>query len=328
MIDDLSTETSNEPAASLAPGTILGEKYELLEQIGRGGMGVVWKANDQIADRPVALKFVPNELNDFETEMQQVRETFKRVHALQHQSICPLYTLEDGGPLGYYLVMKYLEGETLASYAARKDPERNGLSPKRVLPILHRAASALDYAHRNKVIHRDIKPSNIFLEKTDEGVVVQIIDFGLADEIRTSLVQVSQKKIELAGTRPYLAPEQWRGRRHSPATDQYALAAVAYELLAGRVPFTGADEALLRLAVMNDMPERIPTISDEANQVLRKALAKRAADRFPTCKDFIAALDGTKASVADKTSDKIPKAENPVPVSPSVEPKSDSRPVL
>ena len=166
MSDDLTTETFNEPAASLIAGTIIGEKYELLEQIGRGGMGVVWKAKDKVADRLVALKFVPNELKRFETEMQRVRDTFKKVHALQHQAICPIYTLEDGGPLGYYLVMKYLEGETLDAYVLRKLAQSEVLPLNHVVAILSRVAVALDYAHQEGVIHRDIKPSNIFLVKS------------------------------------------------------------------------------------------------------------------------------------------------------------------
>ena len=90
-------------------------------------MGVVWKANDKIADRLVALKFVPAELKHFEEEIQRVRDTFKKVHDLQHHSICPLYTLEDGGSLGYYLVMKYLEGETLGKYILRKAAKSNSI---------------------------------------------------------------------------------------------------------------------------------------------------------------------------------------------------------
>ena len=301
--DDLSTETFHEPAASLKPGTIIGGKFELLEQIGRGGMGVVWKANDRVADRLVALKFVPSELNRFETEMQRVRETFKKVHALQHQSICPLYTLEDGGHLGYYLVMKYLEGETLDAYVQRKAAKSEVLPINQVVALLSRAAVALDYAHQNAVIHRDIKPSNIFLVKSGGKLHVQIIDFGLADEIRTSMTRTSQVQIEISGTRPYMSPEQWRGRTQSPATDQYALAVVAYELLAGHVPFKNSDVAMLRLAVMNDMPEPVSTISDTANSVLFKALAKDAADRFPTCRDFIAALGGAWTMVGEETTE-------------------------
>ena len=285
---------SNEPAGSLLPGTVLGNKYALIEQIGRGGMGVVWKAKDQIADRLVALKFVSSRLKHFELEMERLRVSFKKIHALQHHAICPLYALENDEQVGYYLVMKYLEGETLDRWILRKDPRRQGLPMNAVISILSRVAPALDYAHANAVIHRDIKPANIFLEKTDGKYFVQIIDFGLADEIRSSLSGGSTvEQREITGTRPYMAPEQWRGWKQKAATDQYALAVVAYELLSGHIPFRGGgDVQILLNAVMNLDPEPIPTISDIANAVLLKALAKNPADRFTDCREFIAALSG------------------------------------
>jgi serine/threonine protein kinase len=91
-----------EAQATLKPGTVLNDKYELLEQIGRGGMGVVWKAHDRVADRLVALKFVPNDLKRYEEEMQRMKAAFQKVHALHHQTICPVHSLEDGGTLGYW----------------------------------------------------------------------------------------------------------------------------------------------------------------------------------------------------------------------------------
>ena len=286
---------------TLMPGIVLQGKYELREQVGRGGMGVVWKAQDRIADRLVALKFVPSELTKFEEEMKRMKESFRKVYALQHQSICPLYSLENNEIFGYYIVMKYLMGETLDAYVLRKDPLRKGLPLTQAAAILQRAASALDYAHANGVINRDIKPGNIFLVKTDDKIRAQVIDFGLADEIRTSLMRTSQVQVEISGTRPYMSPEQWRGRVQTAATDQYALAVVAYELLSGHVPFSGSDVSALKLAVMEDKPEPIPAIPESANAALQKALAKEAADRFPSCREFITALGGQWTTVAKET---------------------------
>ena len=209
--------------------------------------------------------------------------------------------------------MKYLEGETLDAYVLRKTAQSETLPLNQVVALLSRAAVALDYAHQNGVIHRDIKPSNIFLVKSGGKLHVQIIDFGLADEIRTSMTRVSQARVEVSGTRPYRSPEQWRGRTQSAATDQYALAVVAYELLAGHVPFKNSDVALLRLAVMNDLPEPIPTISDSANAVLRKALSKDAADRFATCRDFIAALNEKWTTGGEDEEEEEEEEEESVP---------------
>jgi len=290
--------SDGESAVELKPGMVLNSKYELIEQIGRGGMGVVWKARDIVGDRLVALKFVPRDLQRFESEMQRVRDMFGKVHALNHQSICPLYNLEDGGTqIGHYLVMKYLEGETLSEFVTRFDPQRKGLPFNKVAALLSRVAKALDYAHRYDVIHRDIKPSNIFLVKAGNRYEVQIIDFGLAAEVRSSMLRVSQQtQYDTAGTYPYMAPEQFRGRRQTAATDQYALAVVAYELLAGHLPFEG-DFKILKEAVLNDKPETIRTIPNDANATLMKALAKDAVDRFGNCEAFVKAM-GTPSPFA------------------------------
>jgi len=296
---------------SLVPGMVLNGKYELLEQIGRGGMGVVWKAQAKVADRLVALKFVPKELKRFDAEMERVRTSFKKIHALNHQWICPIYGLEDGGEFGYYLVMKYLEGETLDSFVLRKDPKRQGLPIDIVVAIIARAAVALDYAHLNKVIHRDIKPGNIFLIKVAGKLHVQLIDFGLVDEIRTSLSRVSQMQFDISGTRPYMAPEQWLGKLQSATTDQYALAVVAYELLAGNLPFLSGDFQILGNAVLNVAPEPIPTISDAANDVLLRALAKDPADRFGSCQEFVSTLNSVWTSVAEEAQASVSERKMP-----------------
>ena len=281
-----------EPAITLEPGMVLNDKYELLEQVGRGGMGVVWKAHDRVAERLVALKFVPRDLRRFEAEMKRARETFSKVHALNHQSICPLYGLEDGGvSIGHYIVMKYLDGYTLSSFVSQFDPKRKGLPLNKVTALITRVARALDYAHQNGVIHRDIKPSNIFLTKTTHGYEVQVIDFGLADEIKSNLTRVSQVTFSTGGTRPYMAPEQWRGRLQTAATDQYALAVVAYELLTGHLPFEGNDIEMLRLAVLQDAPGPIRSIPEYVNAAIQKALSKDAIDRFESCSAFAKSLE-------------------------------------
>lgn len=276
----------------LTPGTVLGGDYELVRQLGRGGMGVVWEAKELAADRLVALKFVPRDLQRFETEMQRVRQTFTKIHALQHQHICPVYGLKNDPQLGYYLVMKWLTGVSLDAYLMRLAQENKPITPQQALAVLKPVATALDYAHTQKIIHRDIKPSNIFLVLDEAGDIrdVQVIDFGLAGEIKATMSRISQAMTDTSGTRPYMAPEQWRGRQQSAATDQYALAVVAYEMLSGHLPFEGGDLELLRMAVMQDKPEPIRTIPPNANAVLQKGLAKDAADRYADCATLINTL--------------------------------------
>ena len=304
--DDSSSEF--EPAAKLAAGTILNGEFELLELLGHGGMGVVWKAKDLVADRLVAIKFVPPDVQKFEAEMKRVKDMFKLVHELHHENICPLYALKGGHNLGYYLVMQFLPGQSLSDYVSN-DPSRKRMELGETVNILASVAAALDYAHKNKVIHRDIKPSNIFLvEKPQKTYDVQVIDFGLAAEVRSSLTRVSQHIGNTSGTRSYMAPEQWRGRQQTAETDQYALAVVAYELLAGHLPFEGGDTEMLRLAVLQDKPEPIRSLSEAANAAIQKGLAKDKEDRFSSCREFIKVLSDAKM-------EQVPQPQTLQPVS-------------
>ncbi len=275
-----------EPSA-FAPGSVLAGKFKLEKQLGRGGMGEAWKAYDTLAERHVVLKFVPKEIQHIKAAIDSVKDSFKKVHALQHQHICPVYDLFQDEGHGLCLVMKFIDGMPLDEFIRKRIEKGGKMSFVDAVQILWGIAKGLDYAHEKKVIHRDIKPQNVMIGKTDG---VQIIDFGLAEEIRTSMAKFSEAVMEIAGTRPYMAPEQWRGRLQDARTDQYALAATAYELFAGHPPFQGSDVGILRECVLNDDPEPIPGLPEHVNTALLKALAKKREDRFPDCKSFVKAL--------------------------------------
>ena len=158
-------------------------------------------------------------------------------------------------------------------------------------------AEALDSAHEQGVIHRDIKPTNILVQ-TDpndkEAIVdVQLVDFGLAAEIRKSMPRASQLEVGNSGTRPYMAPEQWRGQQQDGATDQYALAVVAYELLTGHLPFDSDDTTILRECVLRETPQKIDGITNTVNDALQRGLAKERKNRFANCRELIKALAGS-----------------------------------
>ena len=288
----------DEPAMTLKQGKVLGGKYELREQLGRGGMGVVWSAEDRTAGRSVVLKFVPSELKNFESAVDQVRDSFRKVHALQHQHICPMYALEYHDSLGYYLVMKRLDGETLDRYVVQTVGHHQPMPLDEVVRILLPVAKALDYAHGEKIVHRDIKPSNIFIELDAERGFrsVQLIDFGIASEIRSTLTRVTQMRFDVSGTLPYMSPEQARGRAQTGKTDQYALGIVAYELLSGNVPFQNEDKDFLRSAILNETPEKIADLPESINAALLKVLAKDGEKRFENCEAFIRALKADQDS--------------------------------
>ncbi|NQT37136.1 MAG: serine/threonine protein kinase, partial [Planctomycetes bacterium] len=287
-LDRMATVGRASPMGRLEPGVDLGG-FRLVEIIGCGGMGQVWKAHDPTADRTVVVKVVPPDVQHNAAEMARVRDTFRRIHTLHHEHICPVYVLGEDPRCGHFVVMQFIAGRPLSEYRRERTEGTGVLTLTETIRILRPVAAALDYAHRQKVVHRDVKPDNILV--TGDGDDVQVVDFGLAAEIHTSMSRVSNVTMETSGTRPYMAPEQWRGEYQDARTDQYALAVVAYELLAGRLPFESADAEILRLCVLNESPPEIGDQDDSVNGALARGMAKRREDRFADCTEFIAALE-------------------------------------
>jgi S1-C subfamily serine protease/serine/threonine protein kinase len=293
------SKTGGERSAFSAPTPLLDVGMELggfkLERrLRRGGMGEVWRAIDPTAERIVVIKVLPPELQRNPDEIARVKQTFNRVHNLQHQHICPVYLLGHDTRFGYFIVMKYLEGDTLSAYRKAHTQRSSTLSVEALLQVLMPIAKALDYAHAQHIIHRDVKPQNIMLNA--DGSDVQLVDFGLAAEVRTSVMRVSQVQMETCGTYPYMAPEQWRGELQDARTDQYALAVVAYELLAGHLPYEATDPTVLRMCVLNDAVPPIKGESAEVHKVTAKGMAKSRADRYESCSAFLHALSEADAT--------------------------------
>ena len=277
----------------LRAGDVLLGRYTVLSELGEGGMGVVYKCLDSVGGIEVALKCLPPELSRDEAEMEGIRENYALVARLHHSAISGLRNLEKDPDFGeYYLVMDLAEGEDLSQVLRRRHGAPMPLAE--ALAILRPLAAALDYAHAEKVLHRDVKPGNVkVLPAIEPGGAprVQLLDFGLAAEVRSSLSRVSRKgHLGSSGTPAYMAPEQWEARPQGPATDQYALAVVAYEMLAGVRPFDTDDPDILRRAVLSRDPDPVPRLSRGANAALLRALAKDPAARFPSCTAFVEAL--------------------------------------
>jgi len=263
-------------------------RYRITGELGRGGMGVVFRCLDETTNIHVAVKCLPPELSYNTEEMEEVLDNFRLVHRLHHPHIAALMTLDKDDATGeYFLVMECVDGITLRRW--RKQGEGGRRSLEEVLPILDQVASALDYAHSERIVHRDVKPSNIMLTAAGK---VKVLDFGLAAQIRTSLTRVSQVHYGTGGTAPYMAPEQWRGVSLGAATDQYALAVTAYELLAGRLPFENPDPVVLREAVLHEEPLALEDLPASAWAALARALRKEPEKRFASCAAFTAALAG------------------------------------
>ena len=273
----------------LAAGKVILGRYAVESELGQGGMGVVYKCLDQVGGVRVAVKGLPPDVAHNEGEMEEIRANFQLVCDLRHENIACARTLEKDAAGDYYLVMDLAHGDDLGSWM-RKNKDAD---VKARLSIIRQIASALDYAHRRKVMHRDIKPGNVMVSPSGR---VLLLDFGLAAQISTSLSRTSHMVVSQSGTPAYKSPEQWRGRPQGAAADQYALAVVAYRLLSGRLPFDGDDMFVLCRAVLEEKPPAIKGLPSHANKALARALAKDPHDRFPTCTAFADALEGKNAT--------------------------------
>jgi formylglycine-generating enzyme required for sulfatase activity len=251
-------------------------------------MGVVYKCLDKVGGVRVAVKALPPELSHNGDEMEEVRENFRLVYGLSHPNIAGVRTLERDERGEYFLVMEVAEGEPLRRWMRRKGGA-GGIPAEEAVPVLRQVASALDYAHGERVMHRDVKPGNIVISGNGD---VKVLDFGLAAQIHSSMNRVSQAFRGTSGTGTYMAPEQWAAQPQGAAADQYALAVTAYEMVAGRLPFDNAEPAVLKEAVLHDEPPPVDGLSAAAAAALRRAMSKDPSRRFASCGAFVDALEG------------------------------------
>ena len=265
----------------LTPGRTLGGRYEIVERLGAGGMGEVWRATDTDLDMTVAIKVLPGVLARNDHSIRALMREAAVSLKLTHGNICRLYNFRSDEEIKY-LVMEYIAGKTLEDLLDEREGRKLPLDV--LLPIIGPVAEALDYAHgqTSPILHRDIKPSNIMV--AGDGTA-KLLDFGIARELKDSMTRVTGQ--ETSGTLLYMAPEQFSGGAPSPAGDIYALAATAYECLAGHPPFhRGAiGHQLLHVA-----PDEIPDLPHHINAALQAALAKTPDDRPASASAFIATL--------------------------------------
>lgn len=269
------------------PTALVGRRlgpYEILALLGRGGMGVVYVAEDTRLRRRVALKLLPQEMSEKPERLKRFRREAKTVAALSHPNIVTLHSVEDAG--GYhFLTMELIEGETLAEAIPQQ-----GFSPERAVDVAHALASALVAAHERGVLHRDLKPSNIMVSPSGW---VKVLDFGLAklrpeEELTwlggdgTSLLLTQEGKV--LGTPSYMSPEQLRGQPADERSDVFSLGLVFYEMLSGRLPFAGETSAERIASVLRDAPRPLPELRPEIPaavvRVVERCLQKDPEKRF------------------------------------------------
>jgi serine/threonine-protein kinase len=277
---------------ALLRAVTLGE-YEIHGELGRGGMAAVYLAHEIALDRKVAIKVISSNLGNADDLVERFRREARTAASLSHPNIIPIYAVRDVEGLLYF-VMKLVDGRPLDSVVRDAAP----LPVSTVQAIFSQVGSAVGYAHRRGVVHRDIKPGNILVD--DEGWCV-VTDFGIAKVAESVGLTTSGMMV---GTPSYMSPEQCLGKDVGPASDQYALGVVAYELLTGKLPFPGASMMSVMYAHVNTPAPAVEELrsdipADIAAAVMRM-LEKEPGDRFPNLETAVAAM-GSLTQSQDET---------------------------
>ncbi len=283
------TKTFQTPVKDLIKGPAFAGRYQIIEELGRGGMGVVFKAEDIKLKRKVALKFLPAEL----THIDEIKERFVReaqsAAALDHPNICTVYEFDEAEEKTF-ISMAYIDGQSL-----KKKIESAPLELDEAIRIALQVSEGLQEAHKKGVIHRDIKSANIMV--TDKGQA-KIMDFGLARMTGTTLLT---KEGMAMGTVAYMSPEQAQGKEVDHRTDIWSLGVVLYEMFGGQLPFKGEHDQGVVYSILNEEPKPLMDLRSEIpgtiGQVVSKALEKNPDERYQKVEELLDDLKSISAGI-------------------------------
>jgi serine/threonine protein kinase len=295
-----------------------GEKighYNILEKLGEGGMGIVYKTHDTKLDRTVALKFLPSHLGPDETEKRRFLHEARAASGLDHSNICSIHSIDETSDGKLFIVMAYYEGMSLKDKIGQ-----NPLPLKEVIAYSLQIGAGLQEAHKKGVVHRDLKPANIFLTQTEQ---IKIIDFGLAKAAQRTMLTKAGTTL---GTAQYMSPEQAQGSDVDHRTDIWSLGVVMYEMITGRRPFKSEYETALVYSIINEDPEPVTGLRSgvpmELERIISKCLEKDPSARYQRIDELIvdlrkleresvsAAGDKTSTSVASRQKHSVHRLED------------------
>ena len=286
--------------------------YKIIEKLGGGGLGVVFRAEDTQLDRIVALKFLPTNLQtNAQAKLRFIQEA-KAASALDHPNICTIYEIGETQPPDaepgqgqLFIAMAYYDGQTLKQII-----KQGPLPLDEALDVATQIARGLAQAHTKDIVHRDIKPANVMI--TDEGVV-KIVDCGLAKMADVHLTRTGTR----LGTAAYMSPEQTRGERVDPRTDVWSLGVVRYEMLTGERPFKGDYDQAIIYSLLHENPAPItalnPELPEEVEHVVEMCLEKERDLRYPSVADLLADLEVLMQKAGTDTLSDTSAALQPMP---------------
>ena len=297
------TETIEASKEELSTGSTFAERYQIIEELGKGGMGRVYKVLDKEVNAKVALKLIKSEIASDKKTIERFRNELKVARDIAHKNVCRMYDLgkEEGA---YYITMEYVSGEDLKSFIRRSGI----ISVGKAISIANQVCEGLLEAHRLGVVHRDLKPQNIMIDKDGNA---RIMDFGIARSLRAKGITGSGVMI---GTPEYMSPEQVDGKEADHRADIYSLGVILYEMVTGRVPFEGDTPFSIGVKQKSEIPrspreinEHIP---DDLNNIILKCMEKDKEKRFQSVSELQSELMSLEKDIP--TTERIAPERKPI----------------
>jgi len=309
------TITLDTHAGELIRGFLFAERYEIIEELGKGGMGRVYRAEDMKTKEEIALKLINPEVAADENTIERFRNELTTARKIRHKNVCGMYDLGEYQGT-HFITMEYVPGEDLKSFMKRSQR----LSLPTAISIVQQACRGLKEAHRLGVVHRDLKPANIMIDKEGNA---RIMDFGIARSQKSAGMTGEGVMI---GTPAYMNPEQAEGKKVDQRSDIYSLGVILYELVTGNAPFQGQTALSVVMKHINEMPKRPQelnaAISDELNRVILKCLEKNAEQRYQNTEELHSALEKIKNPTAESIT--VAEWKNSIAVLPFINMSADS----
>jgi serine/threonine protein kinase len=305
----------------IGPGTVIAARYSLVREIGRGGMSVVYEARHLTIGKRLAIKFLSPAFQEHVESIRRFQREAQIAGTIGHPNICEVHDFGMTGELVPYIVMSYLEGESLSALLRREKV----LSPERALGIMVQVLDALVEVHRRGIVHRDLKPGNVFLEWTPRGETVKLLDFGISKIGALSPGSALTQAGSSLGTPSYMSPEQITDSKTvDRRADVYSCGVMLYRMLAGRVLYQGMSMSEILMHIVNapppDLASDAPWVSPELRELVAAAIEKDPGRRIASAEELKARIEAL-GSPPEKAAAATAEAPKPVPAVPAASQK-------